>query len=147
MTIRQRIREFLHSFTPYRRAGVIIGLFAVGCLLIWGFYEASQTLRSRWQQHGDAKLIQQVESANKQAEAADQRAKELQLKLIDKGNQLAAAEKRAETAETALQDARTSTARIRAKYEEIRNRPTTDTTTVDGLCAKLIALGFECRPM
>lgn len=145
MTLRQRIREFLHSFTPYRRAGVLLGLAVILWLAVWGVFEAGQTLKARWERHGDAKLIKEVEQANKQAQAADERAKELQLKLIEKGNQLAAAEVRAEQAETALRDARATTARIRKQYEAIRDRPTTTVRTADQLCADLAALGIACQ--
>lgn len=145
MTVRERIREFLHGFTPYRRLGLIIGIFALACLLIWGFYEASWAIKERWARNADAKLVQHVKDADARASAADERSKELQLKLIDKGNQLAAAEKRAEEAENALMNARRDTARVRAQYEKARTAHTTDTRTVDDLCSKLAALGEPCQ--
>lgn len=150
MTIAEKTQRLLHwfrGFTPYKRVGLILAAVAIGGLLLLQAGNVFTRVKTYFANKQDAALIEKAKEAEARADASHQLAVDLQLKVIEKGNQLAAAEKRAEIAETALQDARRDTARVRAQYEKARNHPSTDVRTSEQLCTELASIGLECRPM
>jgi hypothetical protein len=141
----QRLLHWFRGFTPYKRVGLILAAVAIGGLLLLQVGNVFNRVKTYITNKQDAALLEKVKVAEARANDAHQLAVELQLKVIEKGNQLAAAEKRAELAETALQDARRDTARVRLQYEKARTNRDSDVRTVNDLCARLEALNSPCR--
>lgn len=140
-----KVARYLRESRPLILKAVLLVVLALFILLaIRGIVEYVQ--KAKYEKRIDA-LEREYGTADARAKEMEQQAELLKRALELKYEQLEAIQRRAETAETNLRNARRSVTPLKEAYEETRNNINAvpaDTTCADA-CRELSAAGYACK--